>query len=57
MSKHITLRLSDTTVYRDFPEEAKALQVRFSAIERELKACFDRWDELEAKCHLEGIHS
>ena len=54
---NITLRLSDTTVYRDFPEEAKALQVRFSAIERELKACFDRWDELEAKCHLEGIHS
>jgi ATP-binding cassette subfamily F protein uup len=53
----ISLRLSDTAIYRDSPEEAKGLQERFSAIERELMACFDRWNELETKCHLEEIHN
>ena len=53
----ISLRLSDTVVYRDCPEEAKGLQERLSAIERELMVCFDRWDELETKCRLEEIHN
>ena len=50
---NITLRLNNATIYRDCPEEAKALQIRFSIIEKELAACFDRWAELETKCSLE----
>lgn len=50
---NITSRLSNTTIYRDCPEEVKALQARFSTIEKELAVCFDRWAELEAKCRLE----
>jgi ABC transport system ATP-binding/permease protein len=53
----ISLRLSDTAVYRDSPEEAKVLQERFSAIERELMACFDRWNELETKYDPAEIHN
>ena len=52
----ITLRLSDTSLYRDSPDEVKMLQVRFSAIEKELMVCFDRWNELETKSHQEEIH-
>ncbi len=46
---NITLRLSDPTIYRDHADEAKALQVRSSAIEKELMECLERWDELESK--------
>lgn len=46
---NITLRLSDPTIYRDHADEAKTLQVRSSAIEKELMECLERWDELEAK--------
>lgn len=46
---NITLRLSDPTIYRDHADEAKALQTRSSAIEKELMECLERWDELEAK--------
>lgn len=45
----ITTRLSDPTIYRNSPDESKALQIRFSAIEQELAKCFARWEELESK--------
>lgn len=45
----ITARLGDTAIYRDNPDQAKALQLRFAAIEAELMSCLARWDELEAK--------
>jgi ATP-binding cassette subfamily F protein uup len=45
----ITMRLSDPTIYRNFPDESRALQKRFSAIEQELANCFARWEELESK--------
>ncbi|SDW52855.1 ATP-binding cassette domain-containing protein [Nitrosomonas communis] len=45
----ITTRLSDSAIYRNSPEDAKALQIRFSAIEQELTKCFARWEELESK--------
>jgi ATP-binding cassette subfamily F protein uup len=45
----ITTRLSDSAIYRNSPEHAKALQIRFSAIEQELTKCFARWEELESK--------
>ena len=46
---NITIRLSDPLIYRDHADEAKALQVRSSSIEKELMECLERWDELEAK--------
>ncbi|MBP6057910.1 MAG: ATP-binding cassette domain-containing protein [Nitrosomonas sp.] len=46
---NITLRLNESTVYRDCPDEAKALQTRFATIEKELTDCFARWEELESK--------
>ncbi len=51
---NISLRLSDSTIYRDRPDEVKVLQMRFSAIEKELTDCLVRWEELEAKCALTG---
>ncbi len=45
----ITHRLGTPTIYRDNPEEARALQARFAAVEEELINCLARWDELEAK--------
>ncbi|AKH39220.1 MULTISPECIES: ATP-binding cassette domain-containing protein [Nitrosomonas] len=45
----ITTRLSDSAIYRNSPEDVKALQIRFSAIEQELTKCFARWEELESK--------
>ncbi len=45
----ITLRLSDPTIYRDHADETKALQIRSSAIEKELMKYLERWDELEVK--------
>ena len=46
---NITLRLNEPTVYRDCPDEAKALQTRFATIEKELTDCLARWEELESK--------
>lgn len=46
---NITLRLNESTVYRDCPDKAKALQARFATIEKELTDCFARWEELESK--------
>lgn len=45
----ISQRLSDPAVYRNHPEEAKALQVRAAELETELSACFARWEALESK--------
>ncbi|MEK7302070.1 MAG: ABC transporter ATP-binding protein, partial [Pseudomonadota bacterium] len=46
---NITLRLNESTIYRDCPDEAKALQTRFATIEKELTDCLARWEELESK--------
>ena len=46
---NITLRLNESTVYRDCPDEAKALQTRLAMIAKELTDCFARWEELESK--------
>ena len=45
----ITLRLNGPTIYRDYPDEAKALQARFTVIEKERGVCLARWEELESK--------
>lgn len=50
----VTHRLNAPAIYRDCPEEAKALQVRCAAIEEELMHCLARWDELEAKNSAAG---
>ncbi len=47
--ENITLRLSDPTIYHAHTDEAKALQIRSSAIEKELMECLERWNELEVK--------
>jgi ABC transport system ATP-binding/permease protein len=41
--------LNDPAFYRDNLEEAKALQRRFSEIEKDLINCLERWEELESK--------
>ena len=46
---NITLRLNDPAIYRDYPDEANALQTRLAAIENELIDCLARWEELESK--------
>jgi ATP-binding cassette subfamily F protein uup len=46
---NITLRLNEPTIYRDRADEAKALQIRIAAIEKELTNCLVRWEELESK--------
>ncbi len=45
----ITLSLNNPALYRNNPEEAKALQKRFSEIEKDLSDCLERWEELESK--------
>jgi len=46
---NITLRLNEPIIYRDYPDEATALQARFASIEKELADCLARWEELESK--------
>lgn len=41
--------LNNPAFYRDNLEEAKALQRRFSEIEKDLINCLERWEELESK--------
>jgi len=43
----ITQRLADGSLYRTAPDEAKSLGERHSAIDEELLACLQRWEELE----------
>lgn len=46
---NITLNLNNPALYRDDREEVKALQKRFSEIEKDLNDCLERWEELESK--------
>ena len=46
---NITLRLNEPAIYRDHPDEVKALQTRLAAIEKELTDCLAKWEELESK--------
>ena len=41
-------RLADPALYRDQPQEARRLNQRYAAIERELTSVLTRWEELEA---------
>lgn len=45
----ISMQLSNSAIYRDSPDQARDLQLRFSAIEQELATCLARWEELESK--------
>lgn len=45
----LTMQLSDPAIYRNCPDQARDLQMRFSALEDELTRCFARWEELESK--------
>jgi ATP-binding cassette subfamily F protein uup len=42
-------RLADGSIYRDAPEEAKRLNERAAALDEELMAAMERWEELETK--------
>ncbi|MER0214804.1 MAG: ATP-binding cassette domain-containing protein [Nitrosomonas sp.] len=46
---NITLRLNEPAIYRDHPDEVKALQTRLAAIEKELTDYLAKWEELESK--------
>ncbi|SER34810.1 ATP-binding cassette, subfamily F, uup [Nitrosomonas sp. Nm51] len=46
---NIAQRLNHAGIYRDNPDEAKALQIRYSIVEKELAEYLARWEELEAK--------
>ncbi|SEN66553.1 ATP-binding cassette domain-containing protein [Nitrosomonas marina] len=46
---NIAQYLNNADIYRNNPDEAKTLQLRFSAIEKELAECLERWEKLEAK--------
>ncbi len=50
----ITRRLSSPDIYRDDPENARALQERFASLEDELMRYLARWEELEAKRTTSG---
>ena len=45
----ITLRLGDPALYREQPEQVKAMQARFAEIEEQLMQALSRWEALEAK--------
>lgn len=45
----ITGQLSSSAIYRERPDEARALQARSLVIEEELMGCLARWDELESR--------
>ncbi len=42
-------KLADPALYRDRPGEVKQLQIRHTALEKELTQILARWEELEAK--------
>jgi len=43
----IALRLAEGSIYRDAPEEAKALTERVQSLEEELLMAMERWEQLE----------
>ncbi|MCK9510897.1 MAG: ATP-binding cassette domain-containing protein [Pigmentiphaga sp.] len=45
----LTEQMSDPDLYRDGPERAAELQARIDAIEAELMAKLERWEQLEAR--------
>ncbi len=47
--RDITAKLNDPVLYREQPQQVKALQIRFAAIEEALMQALTRWDELTAK--------
>ena len=46
---NISLSLNNPALYRENPEQAQALQKRFTQIEKELLDYLERWEELESK--------
>lgn len=45
----IFVKLNNENLYREKPDEVKALNIRLEKIEKELTRCLARWEELEAK--------
>ncbi|HEU4708046.1 MAG TPA: ATP-binding cassette domain-containing protein [Methylophilaceae bacterium] len=45
----IHARLADAEIYREQPEEVKALQLRLETLEKELAAAMERWEDLESR--------
>ena len=43
----LTERLADPTLYRDAPQEVAAMRARFDALDAELDAAMQRWQELD----------
>jgi ABC transport system ATP-binding/permease protein len=46
---HISNDLANPDIYRDNPDQAKALQLRLAALEQELAAALERWEMLESR--------
>lgn len=46
---HINNDLANPDIYRDSPDQAKALQLRLAALEQELAAALERWEMLESR--------
>jgi ATP-binding cassette subfamily F protein uup len=47
--RDIGARLADAALYREQPQQVAALRARFDAIEAELLAALERWEQLEAR--------
>ena len=45
----INSSLANPDIYRDNPEQAKALQLRLAALEQELVDAMNRWEQLESR--------
>ena len=45
----ITVALADAALYREQPEQAKQLNLRYAALAADLASALQRWEELEAK--------
>lgn len=45
----VTARLGDPLVYRDMPDEVRALKERLAALESEIEQAMGRWEELEQR--------
>jgi len=45
----INFNLANPDIYRDNPEQAKALQLRLTALEEELAVMLERWETLESR--------
>lgn len=48
----ITEQLSDSNLYRDAPEKAKVLNLRYAEIDSELLKLLERWEALDAKAKV-----